>query len=149
MENQGQTAGRLSADTPSSLAGAAPAATMPEQTATLARPAAIPPSAWQRMMHTIAQDQRRARYVVRAVSESEGTDAGGAQGDVLFRSRSPERGLQARYGSAATLLSRDQATAEDGTWELGLPLAAWGRPGAMTPPIGPIGDPDQCGPTSD
>ena len=30
LENQGQTAGRLSADTPSSLAGAAPAATMPE-----------------------------------------------------------------------------------------------------------------------
>jgi len=94
LENQGQTAGRLSADTPSSLADAAPAATRPEQTATLARPAAIPPSAWQRMMHTIAQDQRRARYAVRAVSESEGTDAGGAQGDVLFRSRSPERGIE-------------------------------------------------------
>ena len=141
-ENLGQTDDLLSADAQSSWVSAAPAATMPEQTATLDRPAEIPPGAWQRMMDTIAEDQRRSSYAVRPVSEAEGvTEAGGApsgtQRDVLFRSHSPERGLQARYGSVAPLLSRDEATreaiGEHGTWELSLPLAAWGRPGAMTP----------------
>ena len=137
-KNLGQTDDLLSAGAQSSLVSAAPAATVPRQTAPLERPAEIPPSAWQRMMGTVAEDQHRSRYAVRPVSEAEGvTEAGGApsstQRDVLFRSHSPERGLRARYGPAAALLSRDPATAEDETWELGLPLAAWGRPGAMTP----------------
>ena len=54
-KNQGQTDDLLSADAQSSLVSAAPAATMPRQTATLERPAEIPPGAWQRMIGTVAR----------------------------------------------------------------------------------------------